>query len=330
MAYRDRAQNPPAKRFCSSRTTRTAARRSRRFAGPMAWFGAQLAARARDLPRSNAAPLEVLREAPEAAVLAQGRDHLRGLAASASRSGCRRSGCSPTARTASAATNWPARSASPRRPRGSCCRGSVSPCRPRDGGKTRRRRRSGRNLHRRQSPQHARGEARSGWTSSADAVDGRQGRRHGPAGSGTTKTAVSTRAPRGSCAVRKRDHLQAPSSATRRNRRDPLHRRAAVLRPDWTPSTSTTSSTTPKATWTGQVHTNGCENFWSLLKRAIKGTYVSRRTVPSVPLPRRASRSGSTIASGTTLSRFALALKGIIGKRLTYTALTGSELPQTC
>jgi len=25
----------------------------------------------------------------------------------------------------------------------------------------------------------------------------------------------------------------------------------------------------------GNVHTNGCENFWSLLKRAIKGTYVS-------------------------------------------------------
>jgi hypothetical protein len=28
--------------------------------------------------------------------------------------------------------------------------------------------------------------------------------------------------------------------------------------------------------------------------------------------------------------RFALALKGIIGKRLTYTGLTGKELPQTC
>ena len=28
--------------------------------------------------------------------------------------------------------------------------------------------------------------------------------------------------------------------------------------------------------------------------------------------------------------RFVLALKGIIGKRLTYTGLTGSELPQTC
>jgi transposase-like protein len=25
----------------------------------------------------------------------------------------------------------------------------------------------------------------------------------------------------------------------------------------------------------GQIHTNGCENFWSLLKRALKGTYVS-------------------------------------------------------
>jgi hypothetical protein len=25
----------------------------------------------------------------------------------------------------------------------------------------------------------------------------------------------------------------------------------------------------------GNVHTNGCENFWSLLKRALKGTYVA-------------------------------------------------------
>ena len=34
---------------------------------------------------------------------------------------------------------------------------------------------------------------------------------------------------------------------------------------------------------------------------------------------------------GTDAMRFALALKGIIGKRITYyTALTGSELPQTC
>jgi len=25
----------------------------------------------------------------------------------------------------------------------------------------------------------------------------------------------------------------------------------------------------------GQIHTNGIENFWSLLKRSLKGTYVS-------------------------------------------------------
>mgnify|MGYP003694126077 CR=1 FL=1 len=38
---------------------------------------------------------------------------------------------------------------------------------------------------------------------------------------------------------------------------------------------SRASSTTPKPTWTAQVHTNGLENFWCLLKRALKGTYVS-------------------------------------------------------
>ena len=32
----------------------------------------------------------------------------------------------------------------------------------------------------------------------------------------------------------------------------------------------------------------------------------------------------------TDTARFAVALKGIVNKRLTYTALTGSELPQTC
>ena len=30
-----------------------------------------------------------------------------------------------------------------------------------------------------------------------------------------------------------------------------------------------------KAYVDGQIHTNGCENFWSFLKRGINGTYVS-------------------------------------------------------
>jgi transposase-like protein len=79
----------------------------------------------------------------------------------------------------------------------------------------------------------------------------------------------------------------------------------------------------------GNVHTNGLENFWSLLKRAIKGTYVSVEPFHLFRyLDEQAFRFNNR--KGTDAMRFALALKGIIGKRLTYTALTGSELPQTC
>jgi transposase-like protein len=79
----------------------------------------------------------------------------------------------------------------------------------------------------------------------------------------------------------------------------------------------------------GQVHTNSLENFWSLLKRAIKGTYVS---VEPFHLFRYLDEQSFRFNNrkGTDAMRFALALKGIINKRLTYTALTGSELPQTC
>jgi transposase-like protein len=79
----------------------------------------------------------------------------------------------------------------------------------------------------------------------------------------------------------------------------------------------------------GQVHTNGLENFWSLLKRAIKGTYVSVEPFHLFRyLDEQAFRFNNR--KGTDAMRFALALKGIIGKRLTYNVLTGSELPQTC
>ena len=79
----------------------------------------------------------------------------------------------------------------------------------------------------------------------------------------------------------------------------------------------------------GEVHTNNCENFWSLLKRAIKGTYVS---IEPFHLFRYLDEQSFRFNNrkGTDAMRFALALKGIIGKRLTYTALTGSEVPQTC
>ncbi|MBV9764979.1 MAG: transposase, partial [Acidobacteriaceae bacterium] len=36
----------------------------------------------------------------------------------------------------------------------------------------------------------------------------------------------------------------------------------------------------------GNVHTNNCENFWSLLKRSLKGTYVSVEPFHLFPLRR--------------------------------------------
>jgi len=79
----------------------------------------------------------------------------------------------------------------------------------------------------------------------------------------------------------------------------------------------------------GAVHTNGLENFWSLLKRAIKGTYVSIEPFHLFRyMDEQAFRFNNRAM--TDAARFALALKGVLGKRLTYNALTGSELPQTC
>jgi transposase-like protein len=79
----------------------------------------------------------------------------------------------------------------------------------------------------------------------------------------------------------------------------------------------------------GQIHTNGCENFWSLLKRAIKGTYVSVEPFHLFRyLDEQAFRFNSRKLSDA--ARFAMTAGSIFGKRLTFNALTGSELPETC
>jgi transposase-like protein len=78
----------------------------------------------------------------------------------------------------------------------------------------------------------------------------------------------------------------------------------------------------------GQVHTNGLENFWSLLKRAIKGTYVSIEPFHLFRyLDEQAFRFNERGESDK--GRFLLAMKNLFGRRLTYTGLTGRELPQT-
>jgi transposase-like protein len=73
----------------------------------------------------------------------------------------------------------------------------------------------------------------------------------------------------------------------------------------------------------GQIHTNGLENFWSLLKRAIKGTYVS---VEPFHLFRYLDEQVYRFNNRKTkdVARFIDALKGLIGKRLTYQSLIGA------
>jgi transposase-like protein len=72
----------------------------------------------------------------------------------------------------------------------------------------------------------------------------------------------------------------------------------------------------------GHVHTNGLENFWSLLKRGIKGTYVS---VEPFHLFRYLDEQGFRFneRDGEDKDRFAKALGTVSGRRITYDELTG-------
>jgi transposase-like protein len=74
----------------------------------------------------------------------------------------------------------------------------------------------------------------------------------------------------------------------------------------------------------GVVHTNGLENFWCLLKRTIKGTYVN---VEPFHLFRYLDEQSFRFneRKDTDAGRFEKAIKGIIGKSLTFAKLTGKE-----
>jgi transposase-like protein len=75
----------------------------------------------------------------------------------------------------------------------------------------------------------------------------------------------------------------------------------------------------------GQIHTNGIENFWSLLKRGIKGTYVS---VEPFHLFRYLDEQTFRFNTrkGKDADRFIQTVKQVAGKRLTYDELTGRLL----
>lgn len=71
------------------------------------------------------------------------------------------------------------------------------------------------------------------------------------------------------------------------------------------------------------VHTNGLENYWSLLKRGIRGTYVS---VEPYHLFRYLDEQAFRFNNRGDFDdgdRFGLALSQVAGKRLTYAEVTG-------
>lgn len=72
----------------------------------------------------------------------------------------------------------------------------------------------------------------------------------------------------------------------------------------------------------GEVHTNGMENFWSLLKRALKGTYVSVEPFHLFRyLNEQAWRYNNRRMED--FERFAIGIQGIVGKRVTHKELIG-------
>lgn len=77
----------------------------------------------------------------------------------------------------------------------------------------------------------------------------------------------------------------------------------------------------------GRVHTNGLENFWSLLKRGINGTYVSIEPFHLFRyLDEQSFRYNNRATAKNALNdsdRFALVTSQFVGKRLTFAELTG-------
>ena len=74
----------------------------------------------------------------------------------------------------------------------------------------------------------------------------------------------------------------------------------------------------------GNIHTNGLENFWSLLKRCLSGTYVA---VEPFHLFRYVDEQAFryNLRKLSDFQRFQIVAANIVGKRLTYEHLTGKD-----
>ena len=73
----------------------------------------------------------------------------------------------------------------------------------------------------------------------------------------------------------------------------------------------------------GRIHTNGLENFWSLLKRGINGTYVSVEPFHLFRYLDEQSFRYNNRKNMTDADRFSMVLSQVTGRRLTYAEVTG-------
>jgi transposase-like protein len=77
----------------------------------------------------------------------------------------------------------------------------------------------------------------------------------------------------------------------------------------------------------GQIHTNGLENFWSLVKRGLKGTYISVEPFHLFRyLDEQVFRYNNRATKKKFISdydRFSMVTDCILGKRITYEQLIG-------
>ena len=75
----------------------------------------------------------------------------------------------------------------------------------------------------------------------------------------------------------------------------------------------------------GQVHTNGLENFWSLLKRGLAGTYVSVEPFHLFRYLDEQSFRYNNRKDMNDFDRFKMAASQIVGKRLTWKQAIGMQ-----
>lgn len=75
----------------------------------------------------------------------------------------------------------------------------------------------------------------------------------------------------------------------------------------------------------GNVHCNGIENFWALLKRSIQGTYVSVEPFHLFRYVDEQAFRFNTRLPKTDAERFSYLLTKCVGKRLTYEQLIGHK-----